>query len=110
MKNTTAYDSALNPAISVCDVVGGVHEACVVAVARIQVEIEYFKNELVVKDYGYKYPTDHLVSIGYRHASRRLVVFEKILADLVKAQAGMATGQSDLEGSLQFCRYGDCSE
>ena len=109
MKNTTANDSALNPAISVCDVIGGVHEACVVAVARIQVEIEFTKTQLD-RNYYVLMARNYRVGPEYSYASRRLVVLEKILADLMKTQARMATGQSHFEGALQFCRYGDCWE
>ena len=67
--------------LSFLDAVEGVREACVVAKARIQHEIDYTKNQLHDK-YGV----------------------------LMETEAKMATGQLHFKGILNYCRFGYCSK
>ena len=53
---------------------------------------------------------DYTYRIGYKYFFRRLVVLDKIMADLVKTEAKMATGQLHFKGILNYCRFGYCSK
>ena len=105
--------------LSFLDAVEGVREACVVAKARIQHEIDYTKNQLhdkygVLMEPGFVGTSTEAeqseYEIGYKYFFRRLVVLDKIMADLVKTEAKMATGQLHFKGILNYCRFGYCSK
>jgi len=105
--------------LSVFNAVEGVREACLVAKARIEVEIDHTKNRMHVK-YAAAMEPDFVgtsteaeqseYEIGYKYLFRRLVVLENIMADLMKAEAKMATGQSHYKGILNYVRFGYCSK
>ena len=105
--------------LSFLNAVEGVREACVVAKARIQVEIEITINRMHDKcaesmDPAFLAASTEAEQSAYEFGSkilfRRLVVLEKIMADLVKAEAKMATGQSHYKGILNYVRFGYCSK
>lgn len=88
--------------LSLCGVVGAVREACVVAIPRIKNEIALTKSQL--SDSILASMQDDVLALCdatqlgryencYKYFLFQLVALEKILGDLVKAEARMATAE-----------------